>query len=193
MYKKGSLAITTPAGFLASNDIARSSTVEAYYSALSSSNAVQDAAIALRATQAALAATSAADRAYADSLTDTTALTNGVGSGCTVTTTGKTFYVSVVAPTGTAASVDADLQDHKTNATAHAGMGWVDSSTATSIVQGIAYPLAGNPSNFLTSTDLSFTNNYSQTNHLHTGVYQPAGDYLTNEAAWLAASNTVVR
>jgi hypothetical protein len=42
------------------------------------------------------------------------------------------------------------------------------------------------------SVDLSFTNNYSQTNHLHTGVYQPAGDYLTNEAAWLAASNTVI-
>jgi hypothetical protein len=72
-------------------------------------------------------------------------------------------------------------------------MGWVNASSATSIVQGIAYPATGNPSNFLTSVDLSFTNNYSQTNHLHTGVYQPAGTYVTAESdpVWQAQSSTV--
>ena len=63
MYRKGSLVLTTPAGLIASNNIARSSVVEAYYSALSATNATQDAAIALRATQADLSATSTADRA----------------------------------------------------------------------------------------------------------------------------------
>lgn len=128
--------IVYPVRFISSNDLATVTAVNASNAVLNAAigtkastnetaalgvtNVAQDIAIALRATIAQLAAASAADRVYADGLTDPNALTNGVGSGCTVTTTGKTFYVYVVAPTGTAASVDVDLQDHKTNATAHA-------------------------------------------------------------------------
>jgi hypothetical protein len=131
--------------------------------ALAATNAAQDIAISLRATISQLAATSAADRAYADALTDPNALTNGVGSGCTVTSTGKTFYVYVVAPTGTAASVDVDLQNHKTNATAHSELFGVKlDSTATGAVWSA---IEGK---------------------------QPTGTYLTAETLWIAASNTVI-
>ena len=133
--------LTSPPGFFESNNVARLTAVNASNAvqdaaigtkastnttdALAATNTAQDAVIALRATITALAATSTADRAYADVVSSNavvTALTNGVGSGCTVTTTGKTFYVSVVASTGTAASVDADLQDHKTNSAAHSAL-----------------------------------------------------------------------
>ena len=140
MYQKSTGQIVAPGrtAFIASNDLATVTAVNSSNAvqdaaigtkastnetaALGITNAAQDVAIALRATIAQLAATSAADRVYANGLTDPNALTNGVGSGCTVTSTGKTFYVYVVAPTGTAASVDSDLQDHKTNATAHAAL-----------------------------------------------------------------------
>jgi hypothetical protein len=98
---------------------------------MNASNAVLNAAIGTKASTnetAALAVTNAAQDLLIGSKVGTNdtgylaALTNGIGSGCTVTSTGKTFYVYVVAPTGTAASVDVDLQDHKTNATAHADL-----------------------------------------------------------------------
>jgi len=120
---------------------------------------------------------------------DPVALTGGVGNGATVTVTGKTFYVTVVAPTGTAASVDADLQDHKTNATAHASLFALDN--LTNILGGVygtpdlsftnLYYLASNPSNYCTLTAASnLFNGAVSTNDPH---YLAS---LTNESDTLA-------
>ena len=116
----GVLRVPLAGVFRGSNDIAS-------VTAMNASNAVQDASlvIASNAMVAAVSNASIASSNYTDAAISSippSGLTNGVGSGCTVTTTGKTFYVSVVAPTGTAASVDADLQDHKTNSAAHSAL-----------------------------------------------------------------------
>lgn len=128
----GVLRVPLAAPFAASNNLATVTAVNA-------SNAVQDAALVVvsNAMVAAVTNASKANSNYTDTVfsgISTNYLTNGVGSGCTVTTTGKTFYVTVVAPTGTAASVDADLQDHKTNAIAHTNIFASFALTSTPII-----------------------------------------------------------
>ena len=115
MYKKTTGVIVAPEAsvLIASNGIAT-------VAAMNASNVLDRAYTLGLVTNASVAASNYTDAAISN--IPPSGLTNGVGSGCTVTTTGKTFYVSVVAPTGTAASVDADLQDHKTNATAHSAL-----------------------------------------------------------------------
>jgi hypothetical protein len=179
----GALRVPLAAPFRATNDIASASAMNASNTAdrayalglvtnasIASSNYTDTIAGGKASTNemSAVVATNAAQ-----DISIASSLTNGVGSGCTVTTTGKTFYVSVVAPTGTAASVDADLQDHKTNNTAHAEL----FSNKLSPTEGTNIALAVTASMMLTGNVATATSAGSvtggQSNTIETAV-QPA-------------------
>jgi hypothetical protein len=84
-------------------------------------------------------------------------------------------------------------------ATITAGSGGISASTATSIVQGIAYPLAGNPSNYITlaevpADDLAWTSKvdtvtlggYVATGAVGTAAYSNANAFATSNQGALA-------
>lgn len=157
--------LTSPPGFISSNDIATVTAVNATNAvqdalisskastnvtdALAATNSAQDISIALRATIVDLTATSnsfvvglasnsADDRAYADGLSNLAGLTNGVGSNCTVVVSNRKFTVIVSPPsTNSAESIGAALDDHKTNAISHAALltGYLGTNT-TIVING---------------------------------------------------------